>query len=347
MITFFCLLFMLVVGQGEQILYYLAFDDKGIQQVYQHPLNADEPRQITFADEDITHFGIAHDGSKVAYVSDGQLWLQSPDKAEALIEIEATEHLSNPVFSPDGQSIAYTDDGVWIIELETRETQQILVNVPVDVPDRHVSTIRLYTPQKFIDNTTLLVDIGIWEWQTVGIYDLATDTLQEFETGDEKNHTDLLVLSDGSVLLYGNNLLSGLPALHLAEGLDDLNTYTEIFDYGSLSLFVFEASEISPGVVRLFGLAIPPAYDGDFADIPLFTFDYDVETDSAGEVMLITEEMPETVLSGDMSADGEWMPFLFNPQPEENGEVYLLNLETGEITDEAFTEASSGFQWQP
>jgi hypothetical protein len=349
---------------AERLLYYLAADADGIQQVYKHRLPADEVRQITYADEDVTHFGVAYDSLSVAYLSESQLWLQPlhTEAAEALVNIVATEDLAHPVYSQDGQYIAYTNNGVWLLDLGTRETRQILVNRPLDLPRSHVSELRLYTPRQFVVDeegkaAQLLVNIHIWEWNTFGVYDLATDTLQEFETeGDVRLHTDLLVLSNGRVLLYGNNMMAGEPALHIADSLDDINAYTRVFDYRSLAeeaLFVEQAVELHPGIVRLFGTAITLDAERRPIRMQAFTFDYDVVKGSAGEIAFVGEmhDVMASISQGPLSADGVLVPILFNPGFDDkgvlSGEVRLLNLETGAMTEEVLTEAAGGFAWQP
>lgn len=347
----------------ERILYYLALDGNGIQQVHRHLLYADEVRQITYANKDVTHFGIAYDGLSVAYLSESQLWLQPfhTKEAEALTAITATDYLDNPVYSPDGRYIAYTDNGIWLMELATREASQLLTNVPINLPGEHVNRIRYYAPRQFIVDPhgkaiQLILGIQIWEWNTVGVYDLTTDTLQEFETErDVRLHTDLLLLSDGRVLLYGNNAYSGEPALHIAQSIDDINTYTKVFDFSSLAetaLFAHEAIEIRPGIVRLWGTAFTIA-DGQLIDLQIFTFDYDLAAGTAEDISFVklVNDINETTITGPISADGVLAPILlnvgFSDEGVPNGEARLLNLETGKLTDGGFTQASGSFQWQP
>lgn len=353
---------------NERILYYLAADAEGVQQVYQHLLSADEARQMTHTDENVTNFGVAYDGLSVAYVSEEQLWLQPlhTQEAESLAHIGTADPMrdpmSNPVYSPDGQYIAYADNGVWLLDLATRETHQLLINQPLDLPDTHVSTLRIYTPEGFVVDaegraTKLIVDVHIWEWNTVGVYDLATDTLQEFETDEDiRLHTDLLLLSDGRVLLYGNNMMAGEPALHIAESLDDINTYTRIFDFPSLEyerLFAWDAVEISPGVVRIFGTAVTiDAESHPTGRLQTFIFDYDLEAGTAGDLTFVaaTDDTSDDILYGSVSPDGVLLPILVNRDLSGDiavGDAHLLNLETGEQTVEPFARTGTLFQWQP
>ena len=97
-----------------QLAYYIAADAAGVRQVYQLLVDGQsEPRQITYATSDVITFGVAYDGLAVAYMSEGQLWLQPThtEEAESLATVGAAEFFSPPIFSQDGQHIAYADGG--------------------------------------------------------------------------------------------------------------------------------------------------------------------------------------------------------------------------------------------
>jgi hypothetical protein len=145
--------------------------------------------------------------------------------------------LGSPVWSHDGQYIAYADNGVWLVGLGTRETRQLLADVPLEASASNAGEYRIYQPELFVAGADgkaekLIVDVGVWEWNTVGVYDLASGKLQELEG---QLHTSLLPLFDGRVLLYGNGGVAGEFALHMAERLGDINTYTEALSFSSLT----------------------------------------------------------------------------------------------------------------
>lgn len=152
-----------VLAQGEtvetaapQTLYYLAADADGVQQVYQLPFRgASEPRQITRAAEDVITFSAAHDGLSVAYISAGQVWLQPihTETPEALAEVSAAQFFGGLVFSADHQYLAYPDDGVWLLDLSTRETRQLLENLPVLPDGSNTGNARTHAPLRFVLDT--------------------------------------------------------------------------------------------------------------------------------------------------------------------------------------------------
>jgi hypothetical protein len=327
------------------ISYYLAADSGGVQQIYQLPLNGpNEPRQITHAESDVITFGVAYDGLGVAYIRGGQLWLQPihTEEAEALTPLSATQFFSSPVWSQDGQYIAYADDGVWLLDLGTRETRQLLTNVPYDQSTNNAVDVRSYNPSRFVlgdDGTAanLIVDVGLWECQVPGVYDLASGEWQELEG---LVHTRLLPLSDGSALLYGQCMAVGAPGLHIADSLEDINTFAEVLDFRTLpdsALRPNQAVQIEPGTVRIFG----ESYNIQLEETSLFYFDFDVASGEAGSVNYVT--LPAV---GEMSPDGSLIPVYLSADDTDSGGFKLVDLTTGEEVAANFPETVGVFRWQ-
>ncbi len=338
-----------------RIAYYLMADTNGIQQVYQLPLNdQNEARQITHAASDVLTFGAAYDGLGVAYISDGQLWLQPihDEAAEALAKVSSTQFYRSPIFSQDGQYIAYPDDGVWLLDLGTRQTSQVLMDVKLDESASNAPDFRLYAPERFVLDSEgkaskLIVDVGVWEWNTVGVYDLASGDLQVLEG---QTHTDLLPLSDGKVLLFGNTGVGGEPVLHIADRLDDINNYTEVMKFGSVTgatLFAQQAVEVQPGVVRIFGESL-----GAFPDqVKTFILDYDLNTNIVGQVHMtfIQNTSQNPVHLGTLSPDGKLLPVHLDAQFTDAGTPYgsLRLVELGADTVTPMSGTVGLFRWQP
>jgi hypothetical protein len=339
-----------------QIGYFLTADENGIQQVWQQVFDGSKARQITTAEGDVLSFGAALDGLSVAYISDGQLWLQPihTETPEALAEITAEQFFSAPVFSEDNQYIAYADNGVWLLDLDTRETRQLLVDVPVAADGSNMAEYRIYRPEMFVLDEAgkadkLIVDVGVWEWNSAGVYDLETGDLQELEG---QIHTRLLPLSNGKVLVYGNSGFAGEFGLHMADSVEDINDYQEALNFRSLTentLYAEQAVEIEPGIVRVFGQALGE----DPMAATVFYFDYNVETGEATPVNFVTvAEADENnyTLPGKLSPDGDLLPVfldtIFSDQGGFQARLALFDLTAGEPLDLPLPELVGQFEWQ-
>lgn len=344
-------------GTLSRIGYYIAPDADGVQQVFQLVIGeAHSTRQLTHSKTDVIGFGAAYDGLSIAYICDGSLWLQPIHSAEpeALTTISQIEFARNPVFSPDSQYIAYADNGVWLLDLSTRETRQLLEDVPFTPEAESVGVLRVYSPEKFIWGpegkvAQLVVDIGMWEWNTSGIVDLASGELQVIE---EITYTDLLPLYGSRVLIYGNNAMNGNPVLRVAVDGNDISEYQEVLDFSQvidniITLFASQAVEIAPGTVRILGTVL-----SNEPDAKGFYIDYNLMSNEVLSVNTIAMPASESsaVDLGPLSPDGSLLPMYTNVAWTETGVTFgqlsIIDLSKGtEIL--SLPDAVSKFQWQP
>lgn len=333
---------------NSRISYFIAPDTNGVQQVYQLLLDGTStPRQITVAESDVLVYGSAYDGLGIAYISGGQVWLQPihTETPEAVATVDA-ERISAPIFSQDGNYLAYGADGVWLMDLATRETRQILEDVLLAAQASNAGEYRIYQPQMFVAGTNkLIIDIGVWEWNTVGVYDLRSGELQELEG---QLHTTLLPLYDGYVLLYGNSGVAGEFALHTAP-LTDINAYERVLDFSAVTdatLYAEQAVEIEPGVARVFGTASAAGHSP--ADLNVFWFDFDTATNTASN---FTTQPVSGEFSGQLSPDGKVVAVYrnadFNSVGTVTGNVTLVDLTNGETLTANLPNQVTAFQWQP
>lgn len=342
------------MGDVTRVTYHVAADANGVQQVFQVILGNRESRQVTYAESDVQTFGVAFDGLSIAYVTGEQLWLQPmhTDEAEALAPVMATHFPHSPVYSPDGEYIAYANDGVWLYDLANRETRQLLVDVQIAPSAENAGEFQIHFPERFVRGADgkpakLIVDVGVWEWNTVGVYDLSTG---DFQILEGQNYTSLLPLYGEKVLLYGNTGVSGTPGLALAEDLNDINTYQPILDFDAVTatpLFADKAIELHPGIVRIFGQGIPAFPD----EVKYFYVDYNVMEDTVGQVNVMTlrNETGGLVYMGEPSPDGSLLPVYHDVQYTNWGTVYgsleILDLKGSENT--VLTGTIGLFDWQP
>ena len=344
------------MGTVNRIGYYLAADTNGVQQVYQLLLDGQsQARQITSADEDVLSYTPAFDGLSVAYISAGYLWLQPihTETAEALAPVSGTHFMNGVVFSQDGLYLAYPSEGVWLLNLSTRETRQLLANVPLDESGSNMAEYRLYFPKQFVlgadgQSEKIIVDIGVWEWNTAGVYDLMSDELHVLQN---QLHSDLLPLYGDRVLVFGNNGVSGDFSLYAAQTLDDINNASEVVQFADLTdltLFANQAIEIHPGTVRVSGEAIGPLLD----ETRFFYFDYDLMAGTAGSVntIIIAAEVGGT-FPGELSPDGALLPVYKATEWHDSGSLYgqltIIDLVSGSEMVLNLPATIGAFRWQP
>jgi hypothetical protein len=345
------------------MIFFLAPDPNGVQQIFQGSvgLHTTTNHQLTHVAEDITAFGTSYDRRSVAYISGGQVWLRQlqHEEAEVLASVETPQFYGTLVFSQDGQYLAYADTGIWLIDLATRKTRQILTNVPLAKDINNAGQLRLYAPKTFVQNedgtiTKLIVDVGMWEWITSGVYDLTTDIFVELV---RYSHTNILALSDGRALLYGNGNsgLGGEPTIELATSLDALDSTTTVLELNSLRktmndtpLFAEHAVEIAPGLVRVSGSGMQ--FDIVVRSM-LFYFDLDLATGTTTEVYLLP--LDDNGVGRNfpilLSPDGRFMSIYNNLQWRGYQAIYdgvsLYDLETGETVETILPEIVFGFEW--
>ncbi len=331
-------------------------DANGVNQIYQVLVGDDQsPRQITNASADVATFGTAYDGLSVAYVSDGQLWLQPihTDEPEALAPISSTQSFGGLVFSPDNRYLAYADGGVWLFDLGTRQTKQVLKDVEL-TGDNNMSEFRIYRPERFVlgmdgQAVKLIVDVGVWEWNTAGVYDLVSGEYIQLEGQD---YTNLLPLHGGFVLVYGNSGVAGEPSLSIAPNLDSINQATKVVDFAALTdemMFAERAVEIAPGVVRIYGQGIS-LVPGEFR---WFYLDYSLVS-GADKVKFYTTAEPsqETAMYGELSPDGALLPMYLNLGHRDTyGTIFshlrLVDITTGQAIGQPLPDIVGEFRWQP
>ncbi len=333
--------------------YFLAPDTNGLIQVWQLPADGSASQMLTAAPASIVDYALAPDGTRLAYTSEQQLWLQPLDGSDpiALAALSTVEG-SHPVFSPDGQMLAYADNGLWIMGVDGSDPRQLLANVPFDQNDG--AAVRHYQPDQFVNANSLIVTIGVWEGVNAGLVDITSGDFQELPP---MLHTGLLPLSDGRLLVYGNNGVFGEFNLQIADPAD-LTALETVLDFSSLTervLFVERAYEIQPGLVRLVGTTLAPDSSDPTPYAFAFTFDL-IDGELLGEIqffpMTVVSASPITYL-GALAPDGTLLVQYTNvyydtaldPGGIITGSLNFHNLETGEqISYESLGPVSS-FQW--
>ncbi|MDX1377619.1 MAG: hypothetical protein R3307_02130 [Anaerolineales bacterium] len=175
--------------------YFLAMDGStGLMQVFRIERDGKTSRQLTFEPLDVRSYDVSLADGSVAYVSNNQLlWVDSNGSSRRLlVEGGAVDPinpfvntLSRPVFSPDGQIIAFSYRGLNFYSLASGATNLVIENQLNDLGNGGIFPKELYSPARYSpDGTKLLVTLGYYEGASSAIYDLASGALVRL-SGDE------------------------------------------------------------------------------------------------------------------------------------------------------------------
>jgi hypothetical protein len=162
-------------------LYYLGKDSQGLTQVFRLEHDGKTTTQLTNELVDVLDYDVSLADGHIAYEVDNQLILVNADGSNRQVLTEgATRSIArgyyNPVFSSDGQILAYNKGGLLLYNLSTGISNLVLEDRPLGGS----LSPEIYSPDKFSpDGTKLLINIGHppdSPW-TAAIYTPATNTL--------------------------------------------------------------------------------------------------------------------------------------------------------------------------
>jgi hypothetical protein len=170
-------------------LYFLGKDSQSLTQVYRIERNGRTTSQITSESVPVTDYAVAPVDGSMAYVASNQLLLANADGSNRRILIDGGSSVDlrgyyNPVYSPDGKTLAYSRDGLNLYDFSTGLTSLVLADQPLggSLPPE------IYVPDKFSpDGTKLLLKVGHppdSPW-TAAVYSISTKTLTPIGDGNE------------------------------------------------------------------------------------------------------------------------------------------------------------------
>jgi hypothetical protein len=154
-------------------LYFIGKDDQWISQIYRLERDGKTKIQLTFEPVNVTDYDVSLADGSIAYVASNQFLLVNADGSNRRIVIDGgtgpdLHGFYSPVFSPDGRTLAYGQDGLNLYDMSTGASRlvienqltepQLLNGIEQSLP------IEIYWPEKYSpDGTKLLVALGHWE----------------------------------------------------------------------------------------------------------------------------------------------------------------------------------------
>ncbi len=184
------------VGSLPHPLYFLNDDGVGVSQVFRLGTDGRTLTQVTFEPAAVESYDVSQTDGSVIYVSNNQLLMIKADGSGRRVLADGgpvdpdnlyAEGINNPVFSPDGQTIAYAHKGLILYALSTGAANKVLEKLGTDPISGGLGPRVLYVPQKYSpDGTKILITVAIPNSDGIssGIYNVITNTLTLPSGGD-------------------------------------------------------------------------------------------------------------------------------------------------------------------
>lgn len=176
-----------------QALFFLNKDSGGRLQVFRLDPDGHTLSQITFEPVPVDAYDVSSRDGSVAYASNNQLFLVDARGAGRRMLIDGgalddnnrwTNTVGAPVFSPDGQTLAFSHGGLNLYTLANGANTRVLEN-HVDLSAGFPIVSELYAPNAYSpDGSRLLINISFNEGGTYGVYVPGSGTLIRLQRAD-------------------------------------------------------------------------------------------------------------------------------------------------------------------
>lgn len=164
-----------------QRLYFLGIDNQGITQLYRMERDGRTKTQLTFEPVSVDEYDVSSATGNIVYVANNQLlWVNADGSNRHVLADGGTQ----PVFSPDGQILAYAHGGLNLYDLSSGMTSLVFADHPSDgsLP------LETYAPETYSpDGTKLIITIGHPpdSASSAAIYSLTSKVLMQFGGTEE------------------------------------------------------------------------------------------------------------------------------------------------------------------
>ncbi|NOH01282.1 MAG: hypothetical protein HND47_04575 [Chloroflexi bacterium] len=199
-------------GLLPRSLYYLANDAAQISQVFRLEKDGKTVTQLTFEPANVEEFDVSLMDGGIVFVANNQLFTANADGSNRKMILDGgaqdvnnpfLTNINSPVFSPNGQTIAYGYKGLNFYSVASGQSNRVLEDKIDQLEGGFAAPEELYWPEMYSsDGSKLLITLGYYEGASTGIYQINGGTLVRL-TNEQRGIIccgDYSLSSDASVL---------------------------------------------------------------------------------------------------------------------------------------------------
>ena len=261
-------------------LYYLDNDATGLLQIFRLEKDAKTVTQVTFEPVDVEDYGISPIDGSAAYVVNNQLFTINADGSNRSMIVDGgvldeinpfVNKISNPVWSNDGQTIAFGYKGLNFYSIVSGQYDLLIPYQIEDMGNGFVFPEELIYPEKFSpDGNKLLLTLGYYEGASAAIYYPNGGTVVRLNGGDRAIICcDITQWASDSSAIYSASSTFGMFAAGLWKVDATTGNVSTLFvgDFDTNPVQVADAPLLAPdGNLYFFYASIPNT--GDMVNRP-------------------------------------------------------------------------------
>jgi hypothetical protein len=161
-------------------MYFLNNDGASLAQVYRLEKDGSTVTQVTFEPAKVESYDVSLADGSVVYLSNNQILTVNADGGNRSMIVDGgprdennpfVTNISNPVFSPNGETIAFGYKGLNFYSIASGQYNNVLENQIEDQGGGFLFPRELYWPEKYTaDGSKLVITLGYYEGASAAIY---------------------------------------------------------------------------------------------------------------------------------------------------------------------------------